>query len=162
MVLVAGGYEYAAPLNSVEAYNSKSFAILAINNLVQTYDGTAKSVSVTTTPLGLSVNLTYNGLANAPTNVGSYTVIGIINDPNYQGSATNLLVILNADIGLRAYDGTAIIKIACEGPNSTNSAVRFNKNGTNYGILLTATNSPNASKFRVQTSSGTKAIMKLP
>jgi len=29
-------------------------------------------------------------------NVGSYTVIGTINDANYQGSATNTLVISNA------------------------------------------------------------------
>jgi catalase (peroxidase I) len=42
------------------------------------------------------LNITYNGSANAPTNAGSYTVIGMINDTNYQGSATNTLVISNA------------------------------------------------------------------
>jgi catalase (peroxidase I) len=35
-------------------------------------------------------------LANAPTNAGSYTVIGTINDANYQGSVNNTLVINNA------------------------------------------------------------------
>jgi hypothetical protein len=44
----------------------------------------------------LVVNITYNGSANAPTNAGSYTVIGTINDANYQGSATNTLVINDA------------------------------------------------------------------
>ena len=39
------------------------------------------------------MNFTYNGSATAPTNAGSYTVIGTINDANYQGSATNTLVI---------------------------------------------------------------------
>ena len=72
------------------------------------------------------------------------------------------LQVVGIDAGLRAFDGTAIIKLAVEGPGSTNSALRFSKNGTNYGILLTATNSANASKFRIQTSSGTKAFMKLP
>ena len=72
------------------------------------------------------------------------------------------LQVVGIDAGLRAYDGTAIIKLAVEGPGSTNSALRFSKNGTNYGILLTATNSANASKFRIQTASGTKAFMKLP
>ena len=70
--------------------------------------------------------------------------------------------VVGVDHGLRAYDGTAIITLACEGPGSTNSALRFSKNGVNYGILLTATNSANASKFRIQTASGTKAFMILP
>jgi hypothetical protein len=41
----------------------------------------------------LTVNLTYNGSSSAPTNAGSYSVIGTINDSYYQGSATNTLVI---------------------------------------------------------------------
>jgi hypothetical protein len=71
----------------------KAAAAVTFGNLSQTYDGTARSVSVTTTPPGLPVNVTYNGSANAPTNAGSYTVIGIVNHPNYQGSATNTLVV---------------------------------------------------------------------
>jgi hypothetical protein len=69
---------------------------VTLGNLSQTYDGTAKSVSATTTPTNLTVSITYNGSANAPTNAGSYTVIGTINDVNYQGSATNTLVISSA------------------------------------------------------------------
>ena len=42
---------------------------------------------------GLVVNFLYNGSINAPTDVGSYTVIGTVNDANYQGSATNTFVI---------------------------------------------------------------------
>ena len=61
----------------------------------------------------MTVNLTYNGSANAPTNAGSYTVIGTINDANYQGSATNTLVISQAagvvTLGSlsQTYNGTA-------------------------------------------------------
>ena len=72
---------------------SKATGIVTLSNLFQTYDGTAKRVTATTAPPGLVVNLKYNGSANAPTNVGSYTVIGTINNPNYQGSATSTLVI---------------------------------------------------------------------
>ncbi|HEX9047657.1 MAG TPA: MBG domain-containing protein, partial [Verrucomicrobiae bacterium] len=54
------------------------------------------SASATTAPTNLTENLTYNGSASAPTNVDSYTVIGTINDANYQGSATNTLVISEA------------------------------------------------------------------
>ena len=61
--------------------------------MIQTYDGTAKSVAVTTAPPGLTVDVTYNGSTHAPTNAGSYTVIGTIDDPDYQGSATNTLLV---------------------------------------------------------------------
>jgi len=44
------------------------------------------------------VTFTYNGSATVPTNAGSYTVIGTINDANYQGSATNTLVIATATL----------------------------------------------------------------
>ena len=39
----------------------KATATVTLNNLNPVYDGTGKSVSVTTTPPGLTVNLTYNG-----------------------------------------------------------------------------------------------------
>ena len=34
----------------------------------------------------------------APANLGSYTVIGTVNDPNYQGGATNTLVIADTAV----------------------------------------------------------------
>src|SRR5262249_18400646 len=46
-----------------------------------------------TSPSGLTVLLTYNGSSTAPTNAGSYAVVGTINDANYQGSANDTLVI---------------------------------------------------------------------
>ena len=72
---------------------SQAPAVVSLGNLFQMYDGTAKAVSVTTSPADLAVSLTYDGSANAPTNIGSYTVIGAVSDANYQGSATNTLVI---------------------------------------------------------------------
>jgi hypothetical protein len=72
---------------------------------------------------------------------------------------------IGIDIGLRVYDGTATNHIAAEAPEpggQLTSPIRITKNGTNYGILLTATNAPNASRIRIQTSAGTKAWMKLP
>ena len=49
------------------------------------------------TPPGLAASLTYNDSANAPTNAGSYQVIGTVVDANYAGSATNTLVITQAN-----------------------------------------------------------------
>lgn len=69
------------------------------------------------------------------------------------------------DVGLCIFDGAAIVRIACEvsvagGPLT--SPLQFMKNGTTYGIFLTTPEAPVASKVRVQTSSGTKALVKLP
>lgn len=74
----------------------KALAAVTLNNLNQTYDGTAKSVTATTTPSGLSVTITYDGSSNAPTNAGSYQVVGTVVDANYYGSATNTLTIVNS------------------------------------------------------------------
>jgi hypothetical protein len=65
------------------------------------------------------------------------------------------------DIGLRLFDGTNVVKIACTNA-STATPFRISKNGTTYGIVLTATNAANASKFRIQTSSGVKSWATLP
>ncbi len=68
-------------------------ATVSLGNLAQAYDGTSKSVSVSTNPLGLSVVLKYNDLPSAPSLPGSYSVFATINDAIYQGTATATLVI---------------------------------------------------------------------
>ncbi|MCX6916160.1 MAG: leucine-rich repeat protein [Verrucomicrobia bacterium] len=91
--------------NSASSVTSSTVALTVVSaatvtfsgSLSQTYDGTAKSVSVTTLPVGLAVSVTYNGSPNAPTNVGSYTLIGTINDASYVGSATNTLAVVIPD-----------------------------------------------------------------
>jgi hypothetical protein len=65
------------------------------------------------------------------------------------------------DIGLRVYDGTSVIKLGAQ-PGSPTSPIRINKNGTNYGVVLVATNDLSASRVRIQTSSGTQSLMRLP
>ncbi len=78
---------------SFTTLNNPTPATVTLGNLSQPYDGTAKAVSATTDPTNLVVWVTYNGSASAPTNAGSYTVIGTISDARYYGSATNTLVI---------------------------------------------------------------------
>ena len=81
---------------------SKAAATVTLGNLAVTYDGTAKSATATTVPDGLTVGFTYNGSATPPVNVGSYAVVGTVNDPNYQGKATGTLVISKAAAGALA------------------------------------------------------------
>jgi VCBS repeat-containing protein len=71
-------------------------AIVTLHRSVQLYDGSPKSVTATTLPLGLAVNLTYNGSSTPPAAISAYTVIGTVANPNFSGSATNYLYIAPA------------------------------------------------------------------
>jgi hypothetical protein len=66
---------------------------ITLGNLFQTYDGTPKSVSATTTPPGLGVSLTYNGQTNSPAGLGIYQIVATVTDPNYSGSVTGTLIV---------------------------------------------------------------------
>jgi len=97
------------------------------------YDGTSKSASGTTAPVGLAVTFTYNGNPDGPINPGSYTVIGTVADNNYAGAATNELVIAKAGTAVtlaslsHLYDGTARSASATTAP--VGLAVTFTYNG---------------------------------
>jgi formylglycine-generating enzyme required for sulfatase activity len=93
----AGNANYEAASTVSRTFTvTKATATVTLGNLSQTYDGTPKSATATTDPAGKTVILTYEGGATAPTNAGSYVVVGTINDPMYQGSATGTLQIAKA------------------------------------------------------------------
>lgn len=64
------------------------------------------------------------------------------------------------DIGLKMREAGQNVNIAA-GP-AGNSPLRIRKGGTTYGIVLVDPADPNASKIRIKTSSGIKALCKLP
>ena len=74
----------------------KALATVMLGSLSPTYTGSPKAATATTSPAGLAVSFTYDGSSTAPTNAGSYAVVGTINDLNYQGSASGTLVIVSA------------------------------------------------------------------
>ena len=71
----------------------KAVGVVTLFDLRQIYDGAPRAVSFTTSPAGLTVDVTYNGSATPPTAPGSYAVIATINDANYTGSAAGTLII---------------------------------------------------------------------
>ena len=81
---------------SGELIISKAAATVTLSDLAATYDGTAKHASATTTPDGLTVTLTYDGSATAPTHAGSYAVVATIEDSDHSGTASGDLVIAKA------------------------------------------------------------------
>ena len=84
---------YNTATSSVNVTVNKAAATITLGDLVATFDGNAKAASASTVPQGLNVLLTYNGSAVAPSAVGSYSVVGTVDDANYQGSASGTLVI---------------------------------------------------------------------
>jgi hypothetical protein len=87
---------YNTVTTSVTLNVTVASASLSLSNLSQTYDGTAKSVTVATVPAGLSYTLRYNDSVSSPVNSGSYSVVATVSDPNYSGSATGTLTVSKA------------------------------------------------------------------
>ncbi len=146
---------------------NKATATVTLGGLAAIYDGTAKVATATTNPPSLNVTFTYNGSSTAPTAAGSYTVVGTINDPNYQGSATGTFVISQAMAtvtlgGLAAiYDGTAKVATATTNPPSLNVTFTYNGSSTaptaagSYTVVGTI-NDPNYYQI---SSTGTLVIL---
>lgn len=105
--------DYALTFSPNNFIITQAPATVTLGNLEQTYDKTEKSVSATTSPVGLSTSVTYDGLATLPVNAGTHIVVATITDPNYTGSTTENLVIDPASLTVTAitstkvYDGTA-------------------------------------------------------
>ncbi len=87
----------AVSSSTVRVNFTKAAATVTLGSLNQTYTGAPLSGTATTAPAGLTVGLTYNGSSTAPTNAGSYAVVGTINDTNYAGSASGTLAIAKAN-----------------------------------------------------------------
>lgn len=110
----------------------KAAATLTLSGTNQTYNGSARSVSVSTTPSGLSNTITYNGSSSAPTNAGTYSVVATINDSNYQGSANTTLTITKASATIslgnlsQTYDGTARAVTPTTTPSGLATALTYN------------------------------------
>ncbi len=91
----AGTYEVTATIHD-EAFQGTANATLVIEKATATiilpedlavvYDGSPKPVTVMTIPEGLTVDVTYDGVAFAPSAAGIYEIIATISDVNYQGS----------------------------------------------------------------------------
>lgn len=130
--IYSGDNTYIGSTNTLTVNNAT--ATVTLQNLNQTYDGTAKTVAATTAPAGLTVALTYGGSSDAPTNAGNYEVIGTVVDALYVGSATNNLVIAKAAATVtlenlnQTYDGTARIVTATTVPNGL--SVTFTYDGS--------------------------------
>jgi hypothetical protein len=77
---------------------AKATATISLGDLTQTYNGSPRPATATTTPGGLGgVTITYNNSPNAPTNAGSYALVASLNNQNYEANdATGTLTVSKA------------------------------------------------------------------
>jgi hypothetical protein len=98
----AGSYSVLASVNDAVYAGSasgtlvvaKAVAAVLLEDLDREYDGEPKHAAVTTTPAGLAVEVTYNGSLVPPTDIGQYDVQAMVFDPNYEGSASGLMMLV--------------------------------------------------------------------
>ena len=96
---------------------------IALGALDQTFNGTPRVVTVTTTPPGLPVTLSYMGTgmtvygpsSTAPTGAGAYVVTAIIIDTTYAGSTmatltVTLLPVVPVDLGGSGKSGIVVFR----------------------------------------------------
>lgn len=94
-------------------------ASVTLSNLNQLFDGTPKSITVTTVPGGLNVSVLYNGQPTPPTNAGSYAVSVTASGAGYGGSATGTLVI--ASQGQTITFPPLVDRLVIDGPLTLNA-----------------------------------------
>ena len=75
-------------------------ADLSLSGTSQVYSGNPRSVTVTTDPPGLAIQVTYDGSPQAPTDAGIYPVIVTVTEEGYAGAMSGILEIKKAQAGL--------------------------------------------------------------
>jgi hypothetical protein len=126
---------FSAPEITNKTTAQKAAATVTLSNLLQTYNGSPRPVGVSVNPVGLIVNVTYDGSATAPTNAGSFSVVATINDLNYQGSASGTLTIAKA---------SQTITVTTSAPATATYNTSFNVQATSssgLAVALTTTGS---------------------
>lgn len=136
----AGTYEVVATINESNYQGSqtsefvinKAFASISISETDVVFDGTEKEAQIVTEPVGLSYQLTYNGLSDIPVNAGDYLVDVLIMDENYMGEAEADMIIQKAEANIMLtreddfYDGTekpAVVEIT---PSEIEYSILYN------------------------------------
>jgi hypothetical protein len=108
----------------------KTLATITLGNTLQVYDGNPKQITAVTDPVGMAVQVTYNGSATLPVNPGTYKVIATVIDAFFQGTATGSLSIYEtaSDASIEAWKDKFIWTMFDQVYNQTdlNSALFYN------------------------------------
>ena len=140
---------------------SKSPATITLMDPAATYDGTAKSVSITTSPVGLTgVTATYsqNGVAvPAPVNAGSYQVVATLDHQDYEAPQATGTLTIGQGTPVIQWSPAAITSGTALGPTQLNATAVGVNGGTlageffylpGVGTILPAGNQPISVEFQ--------------
>jgi hypothetical protein len=137
--LHTGTYHVEAEIND-KNYKGKSDTTLVIKkaiatinhaNLSHVYNADAFTPVITTTPHKLKCVTTYNSTSTLPVNVGKYVVSTVIDDPDYEGSKVDTLIIEKASASLsfgnlsHVYDGTVKAATLTVHPNNLQISLKY-------------------------------------
>lgn len=130
---------------------AKATAAITLHDLATTYDGASHAASATTAPSGLTVTVTYDGLAAPPSAVGSYAVQATIVDANQAGSASGTLTIAPVAVTVmlsdltQIADGTPCVVTASTTPVGVTVAITYDGGASaptavgSYAVVATVT-----------------------
>lgn len=153
----ATNYNSASKIVSITVTGTT--ATLSLSNLVQTYNGSPRSVIVTTNPAGLGgVNITYNGSSTPPTNAGRYGVLVTLINDNYTATPLSDTLVISQAVPVLSWAlpaaiqfGTALSSTQLNATANIPGSFVYNPpSGTllNAGTsLLTATFTPTSSNY---------------
>jgi uncharacterized repeat protein (TIGR03803 family) len=152
-VNIAASNVFGSNIASLNLTIDKAIATVALSNLAQVSDGSAKSAIAITTPAGMGLVFTYDGSASAPTKAGSYAVVATVDDVNYTGSTSGTLVIGQATAGIsisgtsQTYDGTSKSVTVTTAPAGLSTHVTYEGSATaptntgSYAVVVTINDS---------------------
>jgi len=88
-----GDASYAAVTFERHQLVNKAEAGITLSNLSQEYTGSGIQVSAETVPADLNLKITYDGSESLPVDIGSYAVSVKVEEANYYGDDTDVLII---------------------------------------------------------------------
>ena len=106
----ASNYTITAPTTTASIVAPNISVTVTLGNTIQAYDGSPKSVSVTTNPAGLRTSVAYLASSGAPVNIGTYVVVANVTSSGYNGNAVGSLTVTM---------GTAIVTLSADNKSAT-------------------------------------------
>ncbi|MEJ2005065.1 MAG: MBG domain-containing protein, partial [Cyclobacteriaceae bacterium] len=137
---------------------TKGSAVISLTSLNQEYSDTPLSVNYATEPAGLNVFISYDGSPDPPVNAGSYAVSATVDDPDYEGSATDQFLISTKELLVSVED----ISREYNQPNPAFQIIysgfagddNENELDTKPTATTSATQSSNSGTYPIQVSGG--------
>ncbi len=88
-----GDATYAAVTFERHQLINKAEATITLSNLSQEYTGSGIQAAAETVPVGLNLKITYDGSLTLPVDLGSYAVSVTVEEANYDGDASDILIV---------------------------------------------------------------------